>query len=164
MTDASALAALLNNPHILDNLREGPPYPYTEQDARAYITAMLQADQEQVYAFAITVDGQVVGSIGAFRQENIHCHSAEMGYYLAEPYWRQGLGSSAVAQMCRYLFQQTDIIRIFAEPFADNAASCRILEKNGFVFEGVLRSHAVKNGRVIDMKLYSLLKDEYDRS
>jgi len=85
--------------------------------------------------------------------------TAEVGYYIAEPYWGQGIGTSAVKQLCEYVFQNTDIIRLFAEPFAHNAASCRILEKCGFELEGTLRKNAVKNGVVVDMKMYSILKE-----
>ena len=156
--DAKDLAAALNNKLILDNLRDGLPYPYTEADAKSFIAAMLGAEPGTTYAFAITVDNQAIGSIGAFRQENIHSRTAEIGYYLAQPFWGQGLATSAVKQLCSYLFDNTDILRIFAEPFAQNAASCRVLEKSGFALEGVLRSNAVKNGTVRDMKLYALLR------
>lgn len=157
--DAANLATGLNNKKIQDNLRDGLPYPYTEEDARDYITAMLQADKNTTYAFAITVDDKAIGSIGVFRKDNIHAQTAEMGYYIAEPYWGKGLGTSAVKQTCEFIFAHTDIIRIFAEPFAYNAASCRILEKSGFICEGILRSNAVKNGQVIDMKVYSNIKE-----
>ena len=68
--------------------------------------------------------------------------------------------TDAVMQICAHVFDKSDIIRIYAEPFAYNTASCRVLEKAGFQYEGTLRSNAVKNGRVIDMKMYSLLKEE----
>lgn len=68
--------------------------------------------------------------------------------------------TEAVKQICKYVFDKSDIIRIYAEPFAYNIASCRALEKAGFQYEGTLRSNAVKNGEVIDMKMYSLLKTE----
>lgn len=157
--DAENLASTINNKQILDNLRDGIPFPYTEEDAKDFIMAMLDADRNTTYAFAITVDNKAIGSIGVFRQANIHCRTAEMGYYIAEPYWGKGIGTSAVKQMCDYIFQNTDIIRIFAEPFAHNAASCRILEKCGFEYEGTLRKNAVKNGVVVDMKMYSILRD-----
>ena len=67
---------------------------------------------------------------------------------------------SHISKICRYVFNNSDILRIYAEPFAFNAASCRVLEKAGFQYEGTLRSNAVKNGKVIDMKMYSLLKSE----
>lgn len=157
--DAENLAAALNNKNILDNLRDGIPFPYTIEDAKEFITSMLNADRETTYAFAITVDDNVIGSIGVFRQANIHSRIAEMGYYIAEPYWGKGVTTSAIKQTCDYIFQNTDIIRIFAEPFAHNIASCRVLEKCGFEYEGTLRKNAVKNGIVIDMKMYSILID-----
>ena len=159
MEDADDLAKMLNNKNILNNLRDGLPYPYAKNDAEEYITEMLEADKTRTFAFAITVDNKVVGSIGVFRCDNIHSRTAEMGYYISEAYWGCGLGTSAVTQMCEYIFDNTDIIRIFAEPFAYNTASCRVLEKAGFQFEGLLRSNAVKNGKVIDMMMYSLIKE-----
>ena len=156
--DAEDLAAALNDKRVLDNLRDGLPYPYTKEDAESFIAAMLAADPNRTYAFAITVDGRAVGSIGAFRQENIHFRTAEIGYYIAQPFWGRGLASSAVKQLCSHLFRNTDILRIFAEPFAENIASCRVLEKAGFQLEGVLRSNAVKNGMVRDMKLYARIR------
>ncbi len=157
--DANDVAETLNNKKILDNLRDGIPYPYTVEDAKEFITAMLNADPETTFAFAITVDDKVIGSIGVFRQNNIHSRTAEMGYYIAEPYWGRGVGTCAVKQTCEYIFRHTDIIRIYAEPFAHNIASCRILEKSGFAYEGTLRKNAVKNGVVLDMKMYSILKE-----
>ena len=158
LKDAEALALALSNRKILDKLRDGLPYPYTAEDAREYITAMLSADRDNTFAFAITADGQVIGSIGVFRGENIHRQTAEMGYYIAEDYWGRGIMTSVVRQTCEYVFAHSDILRIFAEPFAYNTASCRVLEKAGFQFEGLLRKNAVKNGQVLDMKLYALVR------
>ena len=160
LSDAIDLAAALSNKKVQDNLRDGLPYPYTEQDGTDYISAMLSADENETFAFAITVDEKVVGSIGIFRQGNMHRQTAELGYYIAEEYWGKGIMTEAVKQICGYVFDKSDIIRIYAEPFAYNAASCRVLEKAGFQYEGTLRSNAVKNGEVIDMKMYSLLKTE----
>lgn len=89
---------------------------------------MLDADKAQTFLFVITVDDKAIGSIDAFRKDNIHSRTAEMGYYIAKP-------------------------------FAYNAASCRILEKAGFVYEGTLRKNAVKNGVVLDMKMYARIKE-----
>lgn len=158
LSDAKDLAAALSNKKIQDNLRDGLPYPYTEQDGADYISSMLSADENETFAFAITVDGKVAGSIGIFRQANIHRKTAELGYYIAEEYWGKGIMTEAVIQICEHVFSKSDIIRIYAEPFAYNLASCRVLEKAGFQYEGTLRSNAVKNGKVIDMKMYSLLK------
>lgn len=160
MEDAEHIAEMLNDRRVLDNLRDGLPYPYTPADAREYIAAMLEVDPTKTFPFAIAVEDRAVGSIGVFRQENIHFRTAELGYYLGRPYWGQGLMTSAVQQAVDYVFQHSDILKIFAEPFAHNQASCRVLEKAGFSLEGVLKCHAVKNGEILDMKLYARLKSE----
>lgn len=157
--DKSELAINLNNLNVLNNLRDGLPYPYTEQDAEDYIRAMLSADKNSAFAFAITLNDKVIGSIGVFRQDNIHSRTAEMGYYIGEPYWGNGYMTSAIKQVCKYVFDNSDIIRIYAEPFIHNIASCRALEKAGFQCEGILRSNAVKCGQVVDMKMYALIRE-----
>ena len=129
LSDAADLASALSNRKIQDNLRDGLPYPYTEQDGVNYISAMLSADENETFAFAITADNKVVGSIGVFRQGNIHRQTAELGYYVAEEYWGKGIMTEAVKQICEYVFGKNDIIRIYAEAFAHNVASCRVLEK-----------------------------------
>jgi len=157
--DAQQLSEMLNNQKILANLRDGLPFPYTIDDAKEYIQAMLDADQDQTFAYAITDEDRVLGSIGVFRKENIHFQTAELGYYIAEPDWGQGHGTRAVKQICELIFETTDIIRVFAEPFARNLGSCRILEKAGFQLEGLLRKNALKNGQTEDMKLYALVRE-----
>lgn len=160
--DAQDLVLMLNNRNVQNNLRDGIPFPYTLKDAEEYIRSMIEADPDRVYSFAVTCDDRPIGSIAAFRQSNIHCRTAEIGYYIAEPFWGKGVGSQAVARLCDLIFEQTDIIRLYAEPFAYNRGSCRVLEKNGFVQEGVLKDNAVKNGRVIDMNLYARVKAPID--
>lgn len=160
LSDAKDLAMALSNKKVQDNLRDGLPYPYTEQDGKEYISSMLVANENDAFAFAVTTDGKAIGSISAFRQGNIHRQTVELGYYIAEEYWRKGIMTEAVKQFCDYIFTHTDIIRIYAEPFASNIASCRVLEKAGFKCEGTLRSNAIKNGKVLDMKIYAKLKSE----
>ena len=160
LTDAKDIAVALSNKKIQDNLRDGLPYPYSEQDGIDFISSMLSANEDETFAFAITLDDKVIGSIGVFRQQNIHRQTAEMGYYIAEEYWGKDIMTDAVKQICEYVFKNSDILRIYAEPFAYNIGSCRVLEKTGFQYEGTLRNNAVKNGKVIDMKMYSLLREE----
>ncbi|WP_270524955.1 GNAT family N-acetyltransferase [Longibaculum muris] len=158
--DQYDLAKILNNQKIMNHLRDGLPYPYTVEDAKEYISSMLQANQEKMFAFAISVDEHVIGSISVTRLDNIHYCTGELGYYIGEDYWGKGYATSAVKQVCQYVFEHSDIIRIFAEPFAYNTASCRVLEKAGFIYEGTLHKNAIKNGQVQDMKMYALLRKE----
>lgn len=158
--DQYDLAKILNNQKIMNHLRDGLPYPYTVEDAKEYISSMLQANQEKMFAFAISIDEHVIGSISVTRLDNIHYCTGELGYYIGEDYWGKGYATSAVKQVCQYVFEHSDIIRIFAEPFAYNTASCRVLEKAGFIYEGTLHKNAIKNGQVQDMKMYALLRKE----
>ena len=96
LSDAKDLAIVLSNIKIQDNLRDGLPYPYTKQDGMDYISSMISADENETFAFAITVDDKVVGSIGVFRQVNIHRRTAELGYYIDEKYWGKGIMTKLV--------------------------------------------------------------------
>ena len=125
LSDALSLAQAISNLNVQNNLRDGLPYPYYEKDAIDFINAMLSADKNEVFAFAIECDGKVIGSIGIFRQQNIHRRTAELGYYIAEEYWGKGIATQAVNKICDYVFQNSDILRIFAEPFSKNIASCK---------------------------------------
>ncbi|MGN0658849.1 MAG: GNAT family N-acetyltransferase, partial [Emergencia sp.] len=156
--DAGDLAAVLSGREIVNNLRDGMPYPYTSQDAEDYITAMLSADEKSSFAYAIVSGDRVIGSIGVFRRDNIHSRTGELGYYLAEDCWGQGIMTEAIRRICRMVFAETDILRIYAEPFAYNTGSRRALEKAGFVYEGTMKNNAVKNGKVMDMCLYALTR------
>ena len=113
--DKSDLSMVLNNPKVLNDLRDGLPYPYTENDAEDFIRAMLSADKDTTFAFAIALDDKAIGSIGVFRQGNIHCKTAELGYYIGEPYWGNGYMTNAIKQVCEYVFEKTDIIRLADE-------------------------------------------------
>ena len=157
-SDAEALTNIINNTKILNNLRDGIPYPYTIENAKEFIAQTLNAEKNSQYAWAVLANGKVIGSIGVFRKDNIHYRTAELGYYIAEGYWGMGIMTSVLKNVCKFIFENTDIIRIFAEPFAHNTASCRALEKAGFALEGVLRQNAVKNGKILDMKMYSIVK------
>lgn len=158
LSDAASLSMALSDKKILDNLRDGLPYPYTEKDAEDYIRFIQSSDPKNTFAYAIDVGGKAVGSIGAFRQGNIHFRTAELGYYLAKDHWGRGIMTRAVVMLCEKVFAETDIIRIFAEPFSYNMGSRRVLEKAGFKFEGILKNNAFKNGRVIDMAMYAYTK------
>lgn len=160
ITDAADLVATLNNQNILKNLNDGIPYPYTLQDAREYITSMIEADDNDTFAFAITLDDRVIGSISAFRQSHAHRLSAEVGYYLAEAYWGRGIVPNVLRQLSQWIFEDTDIVRLFAIIYAFNTSSARVLQKCNFRHEGTLRQSAVKQGVILDTDVYALLRDE----
>lgn len=154
---AEELAEAAGDKRVQDNLRDGLPFPYTKEDAAEFIAAMSASDE---YIFAITVDGSFAGCISAAPQKNIHRLTAEVGYYIAPRLWGNGLATQAVKLLSEFVFNNTDIIRLYAEPFARNKASCRVLEKAGFACEGTLRKNAVKNGVIEDMKMYAFIKKQ----
>lgn len=123
---------------------------------------MLAADRNAVFAYAVCVDGKAVGSIGAFRQENIHFRTAELGYYLSEECWGMGIMTEAVRQLCEKIFSKTNIIRIFAEPFSHNIGSRKVLEKAGFQLEGILKNYVSKDGKIYDAAMYALTKCPFE--
>lgn len=156
--DAKDIAYYANNKKIADNLRDAFPHPYTLKDAEEFINACLAANESDKIFRAIDIDSKAAGSIGVFKGSDIYKKSAELGYWLAEPCWGRGIMKQAVKQICAEAFEKLDIVRIFAEPFADNIASRKTLEKAGFVLEGVMRNAAVKNGMILDYCMYALLK------
>ena len=120
---------------------------------------MLAADTNVIFPFATTVGDYAMNSIAAFRQTNIHAQNAELGCYIAEPLWNEGIATSEVRQICNDLFENTNIIRIFAETFSNNADSCWVLEKGGFQYAGLLRKNVVKSKEILDMKIYALVRE-----
>lgn len=158
LTDIDSLAKHINNVKIWNNVRDGLPYPYTMLDADKYIR-MVQA-QPYVQNFAIEVVGEVVGGVGIVPLTDVERLSAEVGYWLGEDYWGRGIMGEAVALLVDYVFRETGIIRLFASVYEYNPASMKVLEKVGFTRQAILRDAAIKNGRVIDMYYYDLVKRE----
>lgn len=158
--DEVDVAACASNEKIAQNLRDAFPYPYTLADARRYVDSCLSGEASAQLCRAIEAGGRVVGSIGLFRGGDVYRKSAELGYWLAEEYWGRGIMTAAVKRLCREAFDAWDIVRIYAEPFAHNAGSRRVLEKAGFALEGVMRRGVYKNGAIFDYCMYALLRPE----
>ena len=154
----SHVAKSANNKAIADNLRNAFPHPYTYEDAKGYVEFCMAADESTQCTRAIVVNGEAVGSIGIFLKDDVYCKSAEIGYWLAKPFWGRGIMSSAVRQLCAYSFEHYDIVRIFAEPYAANIGSRKVLEKAGFALEGILKKSVFKNGNLYDSCMYALIQ------
>ena len=158
LTDIVSLVKHINNEKIWNNVRDELPYPYTMLDADNYIR-VVQA-QPYVQNFAIEVAREAVGGVGIVPLTDVERLSAEVGYWLGEDYWGRGIASEAVALLVDYVFRETGIIRLFASVYEYNPASMKVLEKVGFTRQAILRDAAIKNGRVIDMYYYDLVKRE----
>lgn len=152
-----AVAEYADNHKIAENLRDGFPQPYTWSDAEAYVTGCMAQGEKQQLCRAITVGGKAVGSIGVFLRGGL---DAELGYWLAEPFWGRGIMTGAVRQICALAFLRFEISRIFATPYARNAPSRRVLEKAGFHFEGPTQSCGCSKGEVC---LYTLARPPVEK-
>jgi RimJ/RimL family protein N-acetyltransferase len=158
-SDAPSLARHANNLAVARQLRDAFPHPYRLRDAARFIA--YAASTRPPSAFAIAVDGAAVGGIGISRLTDIERVSAEIGYWLGEPFWGRGLMTAAVGAMTGWAFDTLPIHRIFAVPFAANVGSCRVLEKAGYRLEGRLRRSALKDGIVQDQVLYAMTDLEH---
>lgn len=161
MEDAAALPALAGDLEVARWLRDVFPHPYTRSDAEDFLRLCCGADEDQALYRAVTVDGQVAGSMALTRGRDVYQKSAELGYWLGRPFWGRGLGTWAAEAICREGFRRWDIVRVYAGPYADNLASRRLLEKTGFRLEGVLRHSVWKLGELKDSCVYGLLREEW---
>jgi RimJ/RimL family protein N-acetyltransferase len=154
-SDAPSLARHANNPKVARQLRDRFPHPYTIADARQFIQSV--AGSRPPTLFAMIVDGDAVGGIGFFPGGDVERFSAEIGYWLAEPYWGRAITVEAIRLTSGYAFEVCNMLRLYALPFADNAQSIRVLEKAGYAREGTLRSSSVKYGQARDQALFALV-------
>ena len=156
VNDAPSIAEYANNRKIWINLRDSFPHPYRLQDAKSFITCAIEANPTTV--FAIATKSEAIGSIGLMLGKDVHRHTAEMGYWLAEPFWGKGIMTQAVSSLADFAIHDLKLHRVFAEPYITNPASARVLEKAGFICEGILRSNVLKDGKILDQFLYSFVR------
>ena len=161
ISDVDALARHANNRKIWRNLRDAFPHPYTRHDARQFIRSVL--DRRPETTFAISVDGEAAGSIGFVLHRDVERVAAEIGYWLAEPFWGRGITTEALVAVTADAIAAHGLTRIFAVPFAWNAPSCRVLEKAGYVLEARLRCSAIKDGELTDQFQYAFIADPRER-
>lgn len=157
--DVETLAKYANNRKIWRNLRDSFPFPYTLETAEDWVA--IASSQEPETNFAIVVDGQAVGGIGLELQEDVFRKSAEMGYWLGEPFWGRGIVSEAVVALTSWGFENIYLERIFAGVFSWNPGSVKVLEKAGYVHEATLRNAIFKEGNVLDEIIYSTWPDHW---
>ena len=131
------------------------PSPYTEDDANWWLNMVANSEGIDGTFRAMVVDGKIVGGISIERKADIY---RELGYMLLKDYWNRGLMSQAVGQVCEIAIKELGLNRITANVFHPNLASQRILLKNGFIQEGVMRKAVIKEGVFYDILIYGLLK------
>lgn len=159
LNDIESLVKHANNPHIAQFMTNKFPYPYTLETGIAFIN--FACKDHPIHIFAIDLNGEAIGGIGIHLQEDVFSKNAELGYWLAEPYWGKGFMHSAIQQIIPFAFETYDINRIFARPFGNNIPSQKLLEKNHFILEAKLEKTLFKNGTYLDEYIYAIRKDAW---
>jgi ribosomal-protein-alanine N-acetyltransferase len=156
--DAPSLALHADNPRIARSMRDLFPSPYTLDDANRFIA--MATGRRSGLMLAIEVDGDAAGGIGINPLEDVYRGTAEIGYWLAEPFWGKGIVTDAIRAIVPVAFEESGIVRLQAGIFSNNPASMRVLEKCGFTLEAVHRHAITKNGVVLDEMLYVRFREK----
>jgi RimJ/RimL family protein N-acetyltransferase len=156
LEDAEALAKYADNRAVWITLRDRFPHPYTTDDAVGFLR--VATTQQPTSDFAIATADEVIGGIGLQRQSDVHRLTAEIGYWLGEPFWGRGIATRAVRAVTAWAFATTSLERLYACVFATNPASARVLSNAGYQFEGRMRRAVIKDGRVLDQLVYAALR------
>lgn len=155
---ANELAKAANNKKIAMNMRDTFPYPFTSVTAEWFIKDYLYSEPESIISYAIMSDGRFVGSITSRKRDDVYSKCCELGYFIAEEYWGNGIASNAIRIVTEESFTKLDVVRVIAEPFADNIPSRRALEKAGFMLEGILKKNIYKYDEFHDSCIYAFVR------
>lgn len=158
-TDVSSLVKYANNYNVARFLRDAFPHPYTQEHAVRWIN-FVTIDSFNL-SFAIANEKELIGGIGATPNQDVNRFTSEIGYWLAEPFWNKGIITKAVKTFCSYLFTNYDFNHLTASIYEGNDASIRVVQKVGFVLEGVMRKNVFKENRFLDQYIYGLLKEDF---
>lgn len=135
------------------------PSPYTEDSASWWLNMACEQEGHSGIFRSINVDGKIVGNISVEQKSDVYQKDAEIGYLLTTENWSRGIMTEAVRQICDIAFAKLDIIRITALVYEPNTASRKVLLKNQFVLEGIMKRAVWKDGHIYDLCVYGRLKD-----
>lgn len=153
--DREWLVRYLNNEQLVRYLASRIPQPYSFEDASWWVEV---GSKEGAFVRAITFNGAFCGVIGVYTKEAEYAHVAELGYWVAQEYWNQGIASKAVTAFTELVFATTAIQRIYAVVSSPNLASIQVMKKAGYSLEGVLRKAVLKQGQLYDEHLFARLR------
>lgn len=160
--DEDALVRLADDRRIWRNLTNRFPHPYRRADAVTWIDVANQKPDDAHHR-AIWLGGEIAGSVGFQRLDDLATRTAEIGYWIGVPFWGRGIATEALRRATAFAFDEYDFVRLQAGVLAWNPASCRVLEKAGYMLEARLEQHVYKDGAIVDLLLYALLRDESTR-
>ncbi len=157
LADIDRLVLLANNENVSRYLVDTFPFPYTVQDARWWIET--GAGECGTITRVIVCDDEFVGSVGLMPATGWRAHVAEIGYWVAEPYWGRGIATAALREMTEYAFRELGCEKLVAPVLVPNVASMRVLAKCGYRSEGCMVQEVRKGRRIWDVQRYAKLRD-----
>jgi len=155
--DLAKLSEYANNEKVSINLRDAFPKPYTPRDAENF-KKMIDLQNPKTF-FAIEYKGEYVGNISLSVGDDVYRKSAEIGYFIGEPFWNKGIATKAVSLITNWGFENLDIVRIHTGIFEFNKSSQRVLEKCGYIKEAVFKKSVCKNNEIYDEIRYAKIKE-----
>jgi len=156
--DIETLVRILNDKGIYKNTLT-IPYPYTLKHARNWVNFNLRQKNKKnklAINFAIEVDGRLVGGIGL--SNIVRDHKAEIGYWMGKEYRGQGIATEAIKLITEYALGKLKLKRVYATIFPWNEASKRVVKKNDYEFEGILKKYHKKGNKLIDAHFFAKVK------
>lgn len=153
--DIDALVNYLNDASVTQFLSSNIPSPYSQEDALWFIT---KGSLENAMVRAIDRNGKLCGVIGVYLKQGEYAHCAEIGYWLGKQFWQQGIATESVKKFVDEIFSKTLISRIYNPVTSENIGSIKVMEKAGFVREGVLKQSVNHQGKLYDEYLYAITK------
>ncbi|KAI0181132.1 acyl-CoA N-acyltransferase [Hypoxylon sp. FL1284] len=162
VSDAPALAEAANRPEIYAFMRDTFPHPYTVENSLAWIDFAQKGDPMVNFAIC-SLDSMPIGAIGLKPFKDVERCTYELGYWLSKDHWGKGITTSAAKAFCVWAFKNLpDMVRLESCAFEGNFGSLAVLERAGFVKEGVRRKSAIKHGVMLDQVTYSMLREEVE--
>jgi RimJ/RimL family protein N-acetyltransferase len=137
------------------------PHPYTDEDADRWLSRLQRAPERNGHDSNWAIrdkSDQLIGGVGLEGDATTWSHRAEIGYWLAQSHWGQGIMTAVVGAVCRHAFETLGLTKITAHVLPSNEASARVLVKNDFVQEGYFRRHFLKDGALIDTRAFGKLR------
>jgi RimJ/RimL family protein N-acetyltransferase len=157
-SDLEKLTIYADNEKVSINLRDGFPKPYTIDSAKSF-KKMVDSQSPKTF-FAIEYQNDYAGNISLSLGTDVYRKSAEIGYFIGEPFWNKGIVTKAVNLISEWGFSQLDIVRIYTGVFEYNHASQRVLEKCGFVKEAVFRQAICKNDKIYNEIRFAKIRNK----
>jgi len=137
------------------------PHPYSEKDAIYWINLAhqgLKSGTNYIFAIRLKEISQFVGGIGLTVEKRFN--RAEIGYWVAEPFWRKGIATEATKTIIDFGFNELGLNKLTSSHLAENPASGKVMQNSGMIKEGELKEHVLKNTKYQDLILYGITKKQ----